>query len=122
MAKEIHPGVGTGPEQHAGDLEPGLGLLSRRRVQPRARSRRPPLFKVILLNDDYTPMEFVGEVLKSVFDKPLAEATRIMLLVHRRGSGLAGVYPHEIAEMKVRTVEELARRCEYPLKCTMEKG
>jgi ATP-dependent Clp protease adaptor protein ClpS len=74
-----------------------------------------------LLNDDYTPMEFVVEVLEAVFHKQHAEATRIMLHVHQNGMGVAGVYPFEVAETKTHTVEELAREAEYPLKCVMEK-
>ncbi len=97
------------------------GAVTERRTKTRAKTAKPPLYKVILLNDDYTPMEFVVEVLKAVFHKPHAEATRIMLHVHQNGMGVAGVYPFEIAETKVRTVEELARQAEYPLKCTMEK-
>jgi ATP-dependent Clp protease adaptor protein ClpS len=80
------------------------------------------MYKVILLNDDYTPMEFVVEILKVVFHKQHAEATRIMLHVHQNGMGVAGVFPYEIAETKVRTVEELARQSEFPLKCVMEKA
>ncbi len=86
-----------------------------------AKLKRPPLYKVILLNDDYTPMEFVVDLLKAVFHKPHAEATRIMLHVHQNGMGVAGIYPFEVAETKVRTVEELARENQYPLKCVMEK-
>lgn len=105
-----------------GDGKPGNGgIATERRTKTRAKTAKPPLFKVILLNDDYTPMEFVVEVLKAVFHKPHAEATRIMLHVHMNGMGVAGVYPFEIAETKVRTVEELAREAEYPLKCVMEK-
>jgi len=93
------------------------------KIVPKTETRvqRPRLHKVILFNDDYTPRDFVVEVLKAVFHKPHAEATRIMLHVHQNGMGVAGVYPFEIAETKVRTVEELARQAEYPLKCTMEK-
>jgi ATP-dependent Clp protease adaptor protein ClpS len=80
------------------------------------------MYKVILLNDDYTPMEFVVEILKVVFHKPHAEATKIMLHVHQNGMGVAGVFPYEVAETKVRTVEELARQGEFPLKCVMEKA
>jgi ATP-dependent Clp protease adaptor protein ClpS len=80
------------------------------------------MYKVVLLNDDYTPMEFVVEILKAVFHKPHAEATRIMLHVHQNGMGVAGVYPFEIAETKVRAVEELAKEAQYPLKCAMEKA
>jgi ATP-dependent Clp protease adaptor protein ClpS len=97
------------------------GTVTERRTKTQTKTAKPPLFKVILLNDDYTPMEFVVEVLKAVFHKAHAEATRIMLHVHQNGMGIAGVYPFEIAETKVRTVEELARQAEYPLKCVMEK-
>ena len=81
----------------------------------------PPLFKVLLHNDDYTTMEFVVEVLITVFRKPAEEATRIMLNVHHQGIGLCGVFPYELAETKVETVEALARERGFPLKCTMEK-
>ena len=100
---------------------PGGGTVVERRTKSETRTKRPPLYKVILLNDDYTPMEFVVEILKSVFYKDHAEATRIMLHVHQNGMGVAGVYPYEVAETKTRTVEELARQGEYPLKCVMEK-
>jgi ATP-dependent Clp protease adaptor protein ClpS len=95
--------------------------VTERKTRTKAKTAKPPLYKVILLNDDYTPMEFVVEVLKAVFHRPHAEATRIMLHVHQNGMGVAGVYPFEVAETKVRTVEELAKQAEYPLKCTMEK-
>ncbi len=97
------------------------GIVTERRVKEQTKTKRPPLYKVILLNDDYTPMEFVVEVLKAVFHKPHAEATRIMLHVHQNGMGVAGVYPYEGADTKVRAVEDLARQAEYPLKCTLEK-
>ncbi|MGH7814092.1 MAG: ATP-dependent Clp protease adapter ClpS [Candidatus Binataceae bacterium] len=100
---------------------PGGGIVTERRTRTKSKTAKPPLFKVMLLNDDYTTMEFVVEILKVVFHKSLADATRIMLHVHQNGMGVAGVYPYEIAETRVRTVEELARRAEYPLKCVMEK-
>ncbi len=81
----------------------------------------PPLYRVLLHNDDYTTMDFVVQVLMVVFNKPFEEATRIMLNVHRKGIGLCGVYPYQIAETKVDTVQSLAREHQYPLKCTMEK-
>ncbi|MCF8052291.1 MAG: ATP-dependent Clp protease adapter ClpS [Desulfobacterales bacterium] len=81
----------------------------------------PPLFKVLLHNDDYTTMEFVVEVLMTVFRKSVEEATRIMLNVHHQGIGLCGMFPYELAETKVETVEALARERGFPLKCTMEK-
>ena len=94
-------------------------VVTERRTQ--TRTKKPSMYKVILLNDDYTPMEFVVELLKVVFHKQHAEATRIMLHVHQNGMGVAGVYPFEIAETKVKTVDELAREHQFPLKCTMEK-
>jgi ATP-dependent Clp protease adaptor protein ClpS len=112
------------PDDNGGDDRSGQGdtvTQRRTRVQPKTRTKKPPLFKVILLNDDFTPMEFVVQILKMVFNKPHAEATRIMLHVHQNGMGVAGVYPFEIAEVKVRTVEELARENLHPLKCVMEK-
>ena len=81
----------------------------------------PPMYKVMLLNDDYTTMEFVVEVLVYVFQKSSEEATRIMLNVHRSGVGVCGIYPFEIAETKVETVDNLARENGFPLKCTMEE-
>jgi ATP-dependent Clp protease adaptor protein ClpS len=97
------------------------GIVTERKTRTKSKTTKPPLYKVILLNDDYTPMEFVVEILKAVFHKQQADATRIMLHVHQNGMGIAGVYPYEIAETKVHTVEELARQAEYPLKCVMEK-
>lgn len=84
------------------------------------RAREPKMYKVLLHNDDYTTMEFVVEVLMVVFLKEFQEATRIMLDVHRKGIGLCGMYPYEIAETKVDTVHALARENGFPLKCSME--
>ncbi len=81
----------------------------------------PPMYKVMLLNDDYTTMEFVVEILTYVFQKSSEEATRIMLNVHLSGIGICGVYPYEVAETKVDTVENLARENGFPLKCIMER-
>jgi ATP-dependent Clp protease adaptor protein ClpS len=81
----------------------------------------PPMYKVMLLNDDYTTMEFVVEVLVHVFQKSSEEATQIMLNVHQSGVGVCGIYPLEIAETKVDTVETLARENGFPLKCIMER-
>ncbi len=83
--------------------------------------QEPPMYRVLLLNDDYTTMEFVVQVLMVVFAKGVAEATRIMLNVHHEGSGLCGVYPYEIAETKVDTVHRLAEEYGFPLKCIMER-
>lgn len=83
--------------------------------------KEPPLYKVLLHNDDYTTMEFVVYVLMKVFHKPMEQATRIMLNVHERGIGVCGLYTYEIAETKVETVIRMARENGHPLKCTMEK-
>lgn len=90
-------------------------------TKTRTKTKKPRLYKVLLLNDDYTPMEFVVFVLSAVFGKSTQEATTIMLHVHQKGVGLCGVYTHEIAETKVAQVMELARENEHPLQCTMEK-
>ena len=84
------------------------------------KKQEPTRFKVILLNDDYTTMDFVVEILESVFNKAPAEAYRIMMAVHTQGQGLCGVYPHEVAETKVTTVIGLARTQGFPLRATME--
>jgi len=81
----------------------------------------PPLYRVLLHNDDYTTMQFVVDVLLVVFNKSIEEATHIMLNVHKKGVGLCGVYPYEIAETKVDTVDSLARENGFPLKCSMER-
>ena len=85
------------------------------RVEP------PKLFQVVMLNDDYTPMEFVVHVLERFFSKNREEATQIMLHVHRRGVGVCGVFTYEVAETKVNQVTEFARRNQHPLRCTLEK-
>jgi ATP-dependent Clp protease adaptor protein ClpS len=86
----------------------------------RQETKKPELFKVLLLNDDYTTMDFVVEILESVFNKAPAEAYRIMMAVHTQGQGLCGLYPYEVAETKVETVVELARGNGFPLRATME--
>jgi ATP-dependent Clp protease adaptor protein ClpS len=90
-------------------------------VKTRVRVKKPSMYKVLMLNDDYTPMEFVVHVLKRFFAKSHEEATRIMLHVHRRGVGICGVYTYEVAEAKVNQTMELARRQQHPLQCTIEK-
>jgi ATP-dependent Clp protease adaptor protein ClpS len=92
--------------------------VTRTREQP--RTRPPPMYKVLLHNDDYTTMEFVVHVLETVFGHPPPAATRIMLSIHHRGVGVAGVFPYEIAETKAMKVMEMAREAEYPLLCTVE--
>lgn len=82
----------------------------------------PPMYKVLLHNDDYTTMEFVVQVLMLVFHKPIETATQIMLNVHQQGIGMCGLYTYEVAETKVETVIRMARENGHPLKCTMEKA
>ena len=84
--------------------------------------KKPPLYKVLLHNDDYTTKEFVVQVLQYVFHRENTEAIQIMLHVHKKGIGVAGVYTYELAETKVALVEGLAQKNEYPLKCTMEEA
>ena len=84
--------------------------------------KKPPLYKVLLHNDNYTTQEFVVYILQSIFRHPPTKATQIMLHVHRRGIGVAGVYTYEVAETKVNQVHALAKEYEFPLKCTMEEA
>lgn len=87
----------------------------------RTKTKKPSMYRVILLNDDFTPMDFVVAVLQSVFDKTREEATEIMLQVHEQGVGIAGVYTFEIAETKASQVTDMARRSLHPLQCEIEK-
>ena len=93
-------------------------------VKERVKTEKkdPTLYKVVLLNDDYTTMEFVIRVLETVFQKSPAEAYRIMMQVHQDGSGIAGVYPWEVAETKVDTLTSMARHAEFPLRATIEEA
>ncbi|BCO07898.1 ATP-dependent Clp protease adapter protein ClpS [Desulfolithobacter dissulfuricans] len=84
--------------------------------------QEPPLYKVLLHNDDYTTMDFVVMILQSVFGKDTAEATRIMLNVHHQGVGVAGIYTREIGETKIAVVHQMARKNQFPLKCSLEKA
>lgn len=90
--------------------------------QSRSRTAPPPLFKVVMHNDDYTSMEFVVEVLETVFRRSPVEANRIMLNIHHRGTGECGTYPFEVAETKVARVHALAREAGFPLRCSMEEA
>jgi ATP-dependent Clp protease adaptor protein ClpS len=96
---------------------PAIGVV----VKPRPKTRKPTMYKVLMLNDDYTPMEFVVHVLERFFQKSREQATQIMLHVHRRGVGVCGVYTYEVAETKVTQVMDLARQNQHPLQCTIEK-
>lgn len=90
-------------------------------VKPRTRTKKPSMYKVLLLNDDYTPMDFVISILERYFNKQAEDATRIMLHVHQNGVGICGVYTFEVAETKVTQVMDFARQHQHPLQCTMEK-
>ena len=111
--QDKRPGGGNTP----GEGGPATGVV----VKTRPRTKKPSNYKVLMLNDDYTPMEFVVHVLERFFQKNREEATRIMLHVHRRGVGVCGVYTYEVAETKVTQVMDLARQNQHPLQCTIEK-
>ena len=99
----------------------GTGPATGVAAKTRPKTKKPSLYKVLLLNDDYTPMEFVVHILERIFGKNRDEAVQIMLHVHRHGVGICGVFTFEVAETKVAQVIEFARRHEHPLQCTMEK-
>ncbi|MDJ0922675.1 MAG: ATP-dependent Clp protease adapter ClpS [Henriciella sp.] len=105
------------PSDPGGGGGPGLDLATKTRVQ----TKKPSMYRVLILNDDYTPMEFVVLILERFFNKSREQATRIMLHVHQKGVGVCGIYTYEVAETKVAQVMDLARRNEHPLQCTMEK-
>ena len=90
-------------------------------TKPRAKTQRPPLYKVLILNDDYTPMEFVVHVLERFFGLTHSQAFELMLTVHKKGVAVVGVFSFEVAETKVGQVMDFARRHQHPLQCTMEK-
>ena len=96
----------------------GLGVATRTRT----RTKTPSPYKVLMLNDDYTPMEFVVHVLQSFFKMSIEDATRVMLHVHQRGVGVCGVFSYEVAETKVSQVMDFARQNQHPLQCTLEKA
>lgn len=100
------------------DEQPDLGVVTK--TKPKEKLKQPPLYKVLLHNDDYTTMEFVVWVLQTIFHHDETTATRIMLHVHRNGIGVAGVYAHEIAEARAAAVESMAREHEFPLRCSLE--
>ena len=91
-------------------------------TKTRAKAKKPSQYKVLMLNDDYTPMEFVVLVLKRFFSMDLEQATRVMLHVHQRGVGVCGIFTYEVAETKVNQVMDFARQNQHPLQCTLEKA
>ncbi len=112
-------------DEDGDDGDPGRNPAERRQtgvlLKPRPRTKKPSMYKVLILNDDYTPMEFVIHVLERFFNKTRQEATDIMLHVHRKGVGVCGIFTYEVAETKVAQVMDFARANEQPLQCTMEK-
>lgn len=113
-------GEGEGVDDDPGtrDGEGQVGIATKTRTKP----KKPSQYKVLMLNDDYTPMEFVVLVLKRFFRMDLEQATRVMLHVHQRGVGVCGIFPYEVAETKVNQVMDFARENQHPLQCTLEKA
>jgi ATP-dependent Clp protease adaptor protein ClpS len=113
------PRAGKEPRKNGSDDGPGFGAALITRTRP--QTRRPNMYRVLLLNDDYTTQEFVVIVLQKYFNKSFEDANRIMLHVHKHGVGECGVYTYEVAETKVTQVMEFARKHQHPLQCIMEK-
>ena len=103
------------------DGETGTGVRSTVTTKTKPKTQKPAMYRVLILNDDYTPMEFVVYVLEQFFNKSREDATRIMLHVHQHGVGVCGIFTYEVAETKVAQVVDAARRHQHPLQCTMEK-
>ena len=116
-ASSVIPRAEMSENGKRGEDEPGTGVV----VKAKPKTKKPSMYKVLMLNDDYTPMEFVVHILERFFNKNRQEATRIMLHVHRRGVGVCGVYTYEVAETKVTQVMDFARQHQHPLQCTLEK-
>jgi ATP-dependent Clp protease adaptor protein ClpS len=110
--------AGDRGEDDGGPSGPGVSVATRTRT----RTKCPSHYKVLMLNDDYTPMEFVVHVLQRFFKMDMEEATRVMLHVHQRGVGICGVFSYEVAETKVNQVMDFARQNQHPLQCTLEKA
>jgi len=104
-------------KRNGGGEGPATGVI----VKAKPKTKKPSMYKVLMLNDDYTPMDFVVHILERFFSKNREEAMRIMLHVHRRGVGVCGVYTYEVAETKVTQVMDFARQHQHPLQCTLEK-
>ena len=110
--------AGPKDDDNNDDAPPTTGVV----VQSRVRAKKPSLYKVIMLNDDYTPMEFVIMVLERFFNKNQEQATQIMLHVHQKGVGVCGLFTYEVAETKVTQVMDMAKEHQHPLQCTLEKA
>ncbi|MFN2101070.1 ATP-dependent Clp protease adapter ClpS [Altererythrobacter sp. MF3-039] len=114
----VLPVSAAGPDSDDPDKDSQVGIATKTRTKP----KKPSQYKVLLLNDDYTPMEFVVMVLKRFFKMDLEQATRVMLHVHQKGVGVCGVFPYEVAETKVNQVMDCAKQNQHPLQCTLEKA
>jgi ATP-dependent Clp protease adaptor protein ClpS len=112
------PVMGDDADKGSDDDDTNLGIATK----TRAKTKKPSPYKVLILNDDYTPMEFVVLVLKRFFNMDIDEATRVMLHVHQKGVGVCGTFSYEVAETKVTQVMDFARKNEHPLQCTLEKA
>jgi ATP-dependent Clp protease adaptor protein ClpS len=118
MSTDLFRITASDDDRSGNDRDGELGVATKTRT----KSKTPSPYKVLMLNDDYTPMEFVVHVLQSIFKMGLEDATRVMLHVHQRGVGVCGIFPYEIAETKITQVIDLARENQHPLQCTLEKA
>ena len=118
MSEPVRPIVMAEREDDGGEIGGGTGVATK--TAP--KTKRPSLYKVLMLNDDYTPMEFVVLCLQRFFKMSTEDATRVMLHVHQRGVGVCGLFTYEVAETKVNQVIDFARQNQHPLQCTLEKA
>ncbi|WP_374388758.1 ATP-dependent Clp protease adapter ClpS [Sandaracinobacter sp.] len=118
QAMDVRGGPSGEEDGAGGDPGTGTGVVTRTRTE----TRKPSLYKVLMLNDDYTPMEFVVHVLQRFFRMSIEDATRVMLHVHQRGVGVCGIFTYEVAETKVSQVMDFAKQHQHPLQCTVEKA
>ena len=121
QSPEPHLGGGNLPKR-PGTKFPGMTIIIKTKPQTKPQTKRPSLYRVLLLNDDYTPMEFVVNVLERFFHKDHETAERIMMQVHQHGVGECGVYTYEVAETKVMQVTDFSRKHKHPLRCLLEKN
>jgi ATP-dependent Clp protease adaptor protein ClpS len=117
LLSNIHAGPQRDDDQDGTGGGAGVGVLT----QPKAKTKKPAMYKVLMLNDDYTPMEFVVHTLQRFFKMSVEQATQVMLHVHQRGVGVCGIFTYEVAETKVSQVMDFARKHQHPLQCTLEK-
>jgi len=119
---ESEPIRAAGPEKGDDNAPPGGGEERGVATKERTKTKKPSMYRVLLMNDDYTPTEFVVSILMGIFKKSAEEATQIMLNVHQSGIGTCGVFTFEVAETKVSQVMDAAKRAQHPLQCTLEKA